>query len=110
MLKLPWLNPILSPNKRLHWAEKNAAKNKAKNDAYILALSHKPPRADTYHLKIIFHPPDKRSRDLDNCLANIKGEVDSIAQAWGVNDKQFRPITIDFGEVVKGGEITVEVL
>lgn len=59
---------------------------------------------------IIFHPPDKRHRDLDNMLASIKYGLDGIALAWGVNDKDFKPITIDIGEPVAKGQITIKAI
>ena len=108
-MELPWFNPILSPNSRAHWKAKQTPKNLQKNDARLVARSYTPPVSDTYHLKIVFHPPTNAHRDLDNCLASIKAALDGIAEAWQVNDKQFRPITIDFGEKVKGGKIVITV-
>ena len=64
---------------------------------------------ETYALSIIFYPPDGRHRDLDNCLSSCKSFLDGIADAWHVNDKQFRPITIDFGDVKAPGKISIEV-
>ena len=45
-------------------------------------------------LKITFVMPDKRQRDLDNCLAASKAGLDGLADALGVNDKMFHPIQI----------------
>ncbi len=58
-------------------------------------------------LEITFHPPDERRRDLDNCLASIKLGLDGIAEALGIDDRHFHPITIDWGEVVKGGRVDI---
>lgn len=58
-------------------------------------------------MAIIFFPPSKRGFDLDNALASIKAGIDGISEAWGINDKMFRPITIDFGAVKKNGEVVV---
>lgn len=60
-------------------------------------------------LFITFHPKTKRAIDLDNCLSWAKHGLDSLANAMGVNDRQFRPITIDMGEPVRGGAIEIEV-
>lgn len=49
-------------------------------------------------MELLFIPPDNRPRDIDNLLASCKELIDGIAQGLGVNDKQFRPITIDMGE------------
>lgn len=48
-------------------------------------------------LKMVFHPPNNQ-QDWDNLVASMKGGIDGIAKAWGVNDKRFRPIVIDFAE------------
>jgi hypothetical protein len=61
-------------------------------------------------LSITFHPKTKKTPDLDNCLSWCKHGLDSVAKAMGVNDRQFRPITIDIGEPVRGGSVEIEVL
>ena len=106
-----WFDKKLSPNSRAHWRAKQTPKKEQKQAAWAWALhSGAPPIQDTYHLQITFYPPTNAQRDLDNCLASIKAALDGIAEAWHVNDKQFRPITIDFGEKVKGGNITIELV
>lgn len=59
-------------------------------------------------VNLIFHPPDKHSRDLDNCLAAFKSGLDGIADALGINDKRFQ-ILMRFGEPVRGGEVEVQI-
>lgn len=54
--------------------------------------------AEKTHVRIIFHAPDRRNRDLDNLLSSCKAYLDGIALAYGINDKLFRPITIDFAD------------
>jgi crossover junction endodeoxyribonuclease RusA len=46
------------------------------------------------HLTLTFLMPDKRHRDADNCLAAAKAGLDGMADALGVNDRHFQPITI----------------
>lgn len=58
-------------------------------------------------ISIIFHPPHS-NYDLDNCLAALKAALDGVAMALKMNDKMFRPISIDFGDVVPGGEVVME--
>jgi crossover junction endodeoxyribonuclease RusA len=55
---------------------------------------------------ITFHPPDKRKRDLDNCLASFKAGLDGIADALGVNDCQFK-LSLEMGSPIKGGEVEI---
>lgn len=108
-VELPWFNKDLSPNSRKHWRVKAVLKSHQRDDAFYAAKGHKPEEAEAYPLNITFYPPDKRHRDIDNCLAAIKSALDGIALSWEVNDKKFKPITVDFGEIVKGGKIIVEV-
>jgi len=53
--------------------------------------------------------PDKRQRDIDNCLAASKSLLDGMADALQVNDKFFRPIEIDWVEGKKPGALIVEI-
>src|SRR5262245_20327232 len=56
---------------------------------------------------IIVHPPDRRTRDIDNVL---KGTLDSLCHA-GVydDDGQIDSLFVSRGEVVTGGLLVVEV-
>ena len=106
----------LMPNRkngRSHHAS-NAAKIKARNDAYWLT------KADPAHIRfndseaaipvsIVYCPPDKRRRDLDNLLAASKATLDGIANAMAVDDTRFRPILIDVGAIGKPGCMLVAV-
>lgn len=110
IIDLPWFNPCLAPNRPKHYREKAAARKKQRADAYLIASSiQNKPDGETLTLSVVFCPPDRRRRDLDNCLSAIKGSVDGIADALNFDDTNFRPITIDFGDVVKGGKIIIQI-
>lgn len=105
-LILPWFPKELKPNGRYHYHVKNKKFQKCKNDADAIAKKYKGLFSDeNIAVTAIFHQPTAHRRDLDNCLASIKSYFDGIADGLGVNDRQFRPIVIDFGEKVKGGEV-----
>lgn len=110
MIELPWYSSKITPNSRTFWRKKDEIRAKYKEDCYYIAkeCEYRCASGVKIGVKIIFHPPDKRARDLDNCLASIKSGLDGVAMALGVNDKNFRPITIDFGDVVKNGKIVIE--
>lgn len=108
MIALPWPPKELSPNARPHHMQKYKASRRYKSECYILAKGKGPEVNGNIPLLIWFHPPTNRFPDLDNCLAAIKAGVDGVAEAWGINDKIFRPITIDFGEPVKGGKVVMQ--
>lgn len=108
MIEYPWPPRELSPNARCHWTVKNKAFQRYKGDAWAITKAAKVVGGkDNIHLKITYHPPSKRPMDLDNLLASSKALIDGMALAMNVNDKQFRPITLDIGETIKGGLIRI---
>ena len=50
-------------------------------------------------VSMMFHPKQNRQRDLDNCQAMMKAALDGIAQALGVNDSMFRPVSMIGGKM-----------
>jgi crossover junction endodeoxyribonuclease RusA len=96
---LPFPPSELNPNKRLHWAAKKNIKNNEKEIGFRLASAYRGQIKGDVPLSLIFHAETKRSYDLDNALASCKAVIDGLASGLGINDKQFRPITIDRGEV-----------
>lgn len=111
MITLSWPSSKLSPNARGHWRNKQAPKEMLKQEGYDQAVASCMEFEDddsAIHLCITFHPPDKRHRDLDNMFASIKYGLDGVAMGWCVNDRRFRPITLDVGEVVKGGKVVIQ--
>lgn len=111
-ITLPWPPLELSPNFRENWDKKHAPKKKYYSDCFYLTKSQNQNMAfgktANIALKITFHPKTKRFPDLDNCLSWIKHGLDGVAKALGINDKQFRPITIDFGDSIEGGKVVIE--
>lgn len=114
-ITLPWPDMSLMPNRKngRHWGGTQAAKVRARQDGYYAAKSaHRGDivLGETIPLRITFAAPDRRHRDLDNLLACMKHTLDGVAQALGVDDKQFRPITVDAThDTLKAGYVTVEV-
>lgn len=104
---MPWPPPILSPNYRSeNWAPRWAAAKRYRGSclasarAQILrAKIQRPEGGWRIAAHALFHPPDRRLRDLDNALGAIKYALDGLAEALGVNDRQFRPWIVDWGPV-----------
>jgi len=96
VIHIPWFDRNCSPNaKNNNWRVKHRYRQKQKDQVYMLAQGiRKADQNKNIPLKINFHPPS-RLNDLDNCLASIKGALDAIAKRMGVDDRQFRPITLD---------------
>lgn len=111
MIILPWPDKKLNPNARIYWAQKAKAVKAAREAAgwATLAAKIKIEGEGAITLKITFHPPDKRKRDLDNMMASLKGVLDGVADGLGVNDNRFR-FELEIGGVVKGGRVMIEVV
>lgn len=119
MLTLPWPHPDLNPNRRAHRMAKAKIAAAYKQACSVLAqnylqpivdMKHKARKLETCHILLTFNPPDARRRDLDNLHASMKSALDGVALAWGIDDRKFRPVTVDFGPVVKGGSVTIEII
>lgn len=112
IIELPWPPKELRPNANSpgNWRRKSEAAKKYKSSCFYLAKAKPVPKIEHWTaLEIFFHPPDNKRRDLDNMLAQIKAALDGISQAWGINDRLFRPITIDFATPVKYGKVVIAI-
>lgn len=89
---LPWPPKALNPNQRGHWSAKSKAAKAYRAACWALALEAKLAIdwEGDIHLWIEYYGPDKRHRDLDNCIAASKAAFDGLADALGVNDRRFR--------------------
>jgi crossover junction endodeoxyribonuclease RusA len=112
-ITLPWPHKDLSPNSRKHRLAVAGLRKSARHDAMWACKASKlyfPHMRDVgLHLRITFHPPDKRRRDIDNMLGSIKSQLDGIADVIGVDDSMWG-LTLVRGGVVKGGSVVVEVI
>ena len=91
---LGWPPRELSPNAKLHWAVKRRHTQRYREACYWQALcdgikpNHHYAPPISIHLRFI--PPDGRHRDEDNMIASCKAALDGLADALGVNDREFR--------------------
>jgi crossover junction endodeoxyribonuclease RusA len=110
MIELPWPSSELSQNARKHPIVKARAVKKARSDAFWLTKAVNDGSlkdAETLRVTFEFCPPDYRRRDLDNCLAACKSQIDGISEAIGINDAKWHEITILRGPVEKPGRVIV---
>lgn len=104
---LSWPNKALSPNARIHWAQKAKAVKAYRYEAAWVTKAEKLQKPEgMITLELIFRPPSRRRYDLDNCIAMMKGALDGIADGMGVDDSRFR-LNASMGEPVKGGQVCV---
>jgi crossover junction endodeoxyribonuclease RusA len=108
IIDLPWPPRGLHPNARTHWASRHKLTRACRQGAQWAAHSHGHIEADAINVTITFHEPDKRRRDMDGMLSNVKAYCDGIADAIEVDDSRWS-IALRRGEVVKGGTVRFEI-
>jgi crossover junction endodeoxyribonuclease RusA len=110
---LPWPDRKLSPNARVHWAQKSKAVKTYRRTARLLtlsALSKTPERPQgAVDIDLAFYPPDRRRRDSDNLQASLKAGLDGIADALGIDDHQFRLSAEMMTDTQPGGAVVVTI-
>ena len=107
---LPWPDRKLSPNARVHWAQKSKAAKVARNTALALSWDAFGKVVDwegDVHVQLDFYPPSKRRYDLDNAIAAMKSSLDGIADALSVDDSRFCLHTKMHAEVRGLVEVTI---
>lgn len=112
---LPWPDMMLFPNRRRGSFRKFQPFIEAARDAGYYAAKEALGRnsmslSGRTPVKLTFAMPDKRNRDSDGLHGAIKHHLDGIAKALGVDDKVFRPVTIDDClDTEKKGFVKVEI-
>lgn len=96
IIDLPWPPKELSPNARIDRRKVAPIKKKHRADCYLMARAATRERiSGRHHITLMFYPPnDWRMRDLDNLLASMKSGLDGVADALGINDREFDPLTV----------------
>jgi crossover junction endodeoxyribonuclease RusA len=109
-INLPWPPKQLSPNAREHFHTRASHARTYREAAYWLTRTSEviAPADGEIALRIDFHPPDARKRDLDNMLASIKSGLDGLADALCVNDQRFA-LHLHRQAPVKGGAVIVRI-
>ena len=114
-VSLPWPDPKLSPNARLHFRKKSAHIHAARSVGFCMARDNEVFQngrinwTGPLETKLIFQPPNKRRRDVDNLLASCKAYLDGIFEALGVDDSRVKRTVLEMGDPVLFGMITVEI-
>ncbi|MBR8654213.1 hypothetical protein KDH83_13005 [Achromobacter sp. Marseille-Q0513] len=115
-IRLPWPDTSLMANRKggKHWGSTHAAKVRARDAAFFAAkeaLGRNSLTADSQTpVSITWVAPNRIRRDLDGLLSAEKPRLDGIAAALGIDDSQFRPITLDRAlDAEKKGFVLVEI-
>lgn len=88
---------------------KSEATKKARLDAKMVAGQFRPFLATAATMRVTFFPPGNHGYDDDNLMASIKAYRDGIADGLRVNDRIFRMGPPVIGEVVKRGNVRIEI-
>ena len=111
-IEIGWPAKALSPNarSRSHWPRTNALKA-AKKEGYGAALlevgtTYKHPGEGPIKVVITAYPKVQRNRDADNLIASVKGHLDGIAKALGVDDSRFDP-RVQWAEPVANPRVVI---
>ena len=105
-----WPPPDLWPNSRVDRRRSTATRNRYKSEGWAAALAAgaRNLEAEALHVTLVFHPPDRNRRDIDNLVGASKYLIDGIALATGVDDSLWA-LTARRGAVVEGGCVAVEI-
>ena len=111
-ITLPWPDKRLSPNSRKGWRAKAAAAKEAKEIACFTPISYPAkffaavtPSMYEWEAKYIFYQPDKRKRDIDNCLSMMKPYQDGVCSAMQIDDSRIKRTVLEWGDVTPGGKV-----
>jgi len=102
---------LLSPNQRLHWAERNRRFQALKKATWALALAGHVPRLDRAELVVEYQPPDARRRDADNVpAASGKPCIDGLVAARvlpGDDSRHVAQVAYRIGEPCPKGRLVL---
>lgn len=109
-IDLPWPPKELSPNARVHHMVRYRKAKAYRAACYLLTIQAriKAP-AGRAVLALEFVPPDRRARDDDNLVAAFKSGRDGIAEALGVDDRQFVTEFCMSSHTWPGGKVLVTI-
>lgn len=108
----PWFPKELNPNSTCYFRKKAQIKALYRTEGYnrtMEALQTQDIDKNVKEMRFTFYKPDNRHRDADNMLAAMKSGIDGMADALGINDRQFKTIVIHVADKI-GGYIEVELL
>lgn len=113
-MNFPWPPKELSPNARLHFMKVARVKKSYRNTCRLLALAMGAKAlalapSGRLHVELTFYPPDRRHRDQDNMLAAMKAGLDGLADAIGVDDRNFKTTFQVANQTSVGGRVKVEI-
>lgn len=110
---LPFPPAELFPNRAAgkHWSSTRRVKDSFRDQAFYLTKQSSKnwlKLTGEVGLHVTFVQPDMRHRDVDNMLAASKHAIDGFAKALEMDDKQFRPLKVDWTRQKGAGALILE--
>lgn len=116
VVRLPWPDCRLNPNRKVHWAVRAKLRRDAKAWACYATIAamnvsgmRVAPADRTVDIAVSYAPPDRRRRDEDNLTASLKAHFDGIAQALRIDDSFFHHKEVSWLPPVRHGAVFVKV-
>lgn len=112
MVRFPFPDKRLSPNKRSNHLYLTKVREAARETGYWIAKESSWSFSGTRPLQLhmVICPPDNRRRDDDNIYAAFKSYRDGIFKALNLDDSLIRRTVIERGDVEKDGAIYIELV
>ncbi len=113
-IEVGWPADPLWPNKSAHYMVVGRFRKSAKNEAgwatrYVLTPEWAP-EGEKVKVHIIGHAkPTGPFPDADNTVAAVKSHLDGIADALGINDREFEAPTVEWVGRNQRGSLTIRV-
>jgi hypothetical protein len=107
----PFPDKALSQNARPgHWAQRSRPAKKYRDACgkSLWAAGIRKIDAEALHVQYTFFPPARYLFDLDGLASRMKSATDSIADATGINDRNFTFGPPVIGGYVKPGHVRVD--
>jgi hypothetical protein len=108
VLRFAWPHPALSPNARVSRQATAHARATAKKEAQREVDRIQAVATPHAHIEVTFHAPDNRRRGMDNLFASLNAHLSGIADAAGIDGKDWS-FTLRKGVVVAGGCVVIKI-
>lgn len=112
MLRFPWPDPRLSPNSRERHRYLADVRDLAHQAGLAITCDAGLvlPKEGDLEWRLIFCPPDRRRRDLDNLYSAFKSTCDGIFAALQTDDSRIRKAVLEYGSLEPpNGAVYIEI-
>lgn len=113
LIELSWPAKQLSPNASVHHMTLHRYRKAAKIEAGWATKISRPfhwGHDGPFAVHVTAYPPKNwGTGDADNFVARLKSHFDGIAEALGVNDRQFQAPTLKWADKTERGKVVIAI-